>query len=67
MSSLHVEIRIEKSVPSADWLRVATKRAKANLRDRGGDWLDSTVTVILPEPGRCFTKASGQSSLIAHG
>lgn len=64
---MRIEITIERSIPSNDWLRVASKRARAIASERGIDWKQADVHVTLPEHGRCLTKSPGFTELTAHG
>lgn len=62
-----IEVAVDASVPSTDWLRVASKRARAAADARGIAWESADVFVQLPERGRCFTKSPGRTALVAHG
>jgi hypothetical protein len=62
-----IELTIERSIRSNDWLRVATKRAQAKAAELNIEWIAADVFVFLPEAGRCFTKAAGEQGFTAHG
>lgn len=59
---MYVEITIPASVPSWDWHRLATKRAREGVHEIGADWKEAQILVTLPE-GRYFYKASGADGL----
>ena len=61
-----IEIALTNTKPS-DWNRAANKAARAAAKAAGIAWTDADVLVILPEAGRCFTKAAGFQNLTAHG
>ena len=62
-----IEITIDQSIRSNDWLRVATKRAKAAAAANNTEWIEAEVFVKLPEQGRCFMKRAGDQGFTAHG
>jgi hypothetical protein len=66
-SNTAIVISIGASVPSRDWQRLATKKARAAVEALGLEWLDARVVVELPEAGRCFHKATGALGLGAIG
>jgi hypothetical protein len=62
-----IEITIDQSIQSNDWLRVATKRAKAVVAANNTEWLAAEIFVKLPEQGRCFMKRAGDQGFTAYG
>lgn len=65
METLNIEI--VSGTPSKKWLQVAERKAREAAAARGVEWVDAKVFVALPEPGRCFTKEPGFTTLSAHG
>lgn len=53
--------------PSNLWARSAEKKAREAAAAAGIEWIDADVLVILPERGRCLTKAPGFTVLTANG
>lgn len=62
-----IEIKIDRSIKSNDWLRVATKHARAEAEKSGVEWIAADVFVQLPEAGRCFVKRPGDQGFTAYG
>jgi hypothetical protein len=62
-----IEIKIDRSIKSNDWLRVATKRARAEAEKSGVEWIAADVFVHLPEAGRCLVKRHGDQGFTAYG
>ena len=62
-----IEITIDRSIKSNDWLRISTKRAKAEAERSGIEWISADVFVHLPERGRCFVKRPGDQGFTAYG
>lgn len=60
-------IKIDKSVKSSDWLRVAKNSLYKLSASLGVAFRDLECVVLLPESGRCFEKKSGRDEIVAHG
>lgn len=61
-----IEITLNPT-PSHLWAKSAEKKAREAAAAAGVEWIDADVLVILPERGRCMTKAPGFTSLSANG
>lgn len=61
-----IDIEITQG-PARNWQASALEMARDAAKAAGLEWLDCSVFVKLPEPGRCFTKKPGYTNLIAHG
>jgi len=62
-----IEITIESSIKSNQWLRAATIRAQIEATRAGIEWTAADVFVRLPEKGRCFVKRHGDQGFTAYG
>lgn len=61
-----IEITLNPMPPHL-WVKSAEKKAREAAAAAGIQWIDADVLVILPERGRCLTKAPGFTSLSANG